>query len=112
MDEWLAEKVLLAVERIPPGEVSTYGDVGGVVGIGPRHVGNVLATYGSGVPWWRVVNAAGEHGAVRIEAAREHWDAEGIEVRPDGRGCRLARYRTDVAALAAAYEAVLARVHP
>ncbi len=48
----------------------TYGTVAEVVGDrlealdgrrrgGPRQVGQVMSRAGSGVPWWRVVNAAG-----------------------------------------------------
>ncbi len=100
----MAEKVLIVVERIPPGSVASYGDIGGIVGIGPRFVGNVLSMYGSGVPWWRVVNAQGDPGGGLIERAVEHWATEGIEVKPNGRGCRIAAYRTDLLALAAAYD--------
>ncbi len=104
----MAEKVLIVVEHIPPGSVASYGDIGGIVGIGPRFVGNVLATYGSGVPWWRVVNAQGDPGGGLIGRAVEHWDAEGIEVKPNGKGCRIATYRADLVALASAYDEGLA----
>jgi alkylated DNA nucleotide flippase Atl1 len=53
------ERVLDAVAAIPPGAVSTYGDVGRSAGCGPRQVGTALARYGSGVPWWRVLRADG-----------------------------------------------------
>ncbi len=104
MDDLLAEKVLIAVEQIPRGRVASYGDIGGVVGIGPRHVGNVLRTYGSGVPWWRVVNAQGDPGGGLMGRAHEHWNVEEIEVKPNGKGCPIARYRADLVALATAYE--------
>ena len=104
MDDLIAEKVLIVVERIPPGSVVSYGDIGGIVGIGPRFVGNVLATYGSGVPWWRVVNAHGDPGGGLISRAAQHWSAEGIEVKPNGKGCRIAAYRADLVALASAYD--------
>lgn len=104
----MAEKVLIAVECIPPGSVASYGDIGGVVGIGPRFVGNVLAAYGSGVAWWRVVNAAGDPGGGLIGRAASHWAAEGIEVKPNGKGCRIDAYRADLIALAAAYDKSLA----
>ncbi len=100
----MAEKVLIVVEHIPPGAVASYGDIGGIVGIGPRLVGNVLATFGSGVPWWRVVNAQGDPGGGLITRAREHWATEGIEVKPNGKGCRIAEYRADLVSLAAAYD--------
>lgn len=63
-EEYLGE-VLDLVEQIPPGRAATYGSLAEVLrerlGVGgPRQVGSVLARAGSGVPWWRVVNAAGQ----------------------------------------------------
>ncbi|MGB3858569.1 MAG: MGMT family protein [Ornithinimicrobium sp.] len=108
MDEWLAEKVLLAVERIPVGRVASYGDIAEIVGIGPRHVGNVLRTYGSGVAWWRVVSRDGDFGGDLLDRARPHWDDEDIVVKPNGLGCRIEDYRADLCALAQAYDEALA----
>ncbi|MGB7448120.1 MAG: MGMT family protein [Ornithinimicrobium sp.] len=104
MDDLKAERVLRVVEQIPPGRVASYGDIGEIVGIGPRYVGRVLSVYGSGVPWWRVVNASGDPGGSLVSRARAHWVGEGIELKPNGRGCRIGRYRADLPALAAAYE--------
>jgi alkylated DNA nucleotide flippase Atl1 len=60
MDDDYAELVLSIVERIPPGQVATYGDIAEIVGRGgPRQVGQVMALLGGGVPWWRVVRADG-----------------------------------------------------
>ena len=60
MDEDYAERVLSVVEQIPPGRVATYGDIAEIVGRGgPRQVGHVMALFGGGVPWWRVVRADG-----------------------------------------------------
>jgi alkylated DNA nucleotide flippase Atl1 len=60
MDEDYAELVLSVVEQIPPGRVATYGDIAEIVGRGgPRQVGHVMALFGGGVPWWRVVRADG-----------------------------------------------------
>ena len=60
MDERYIELVLSVVERIPPGQVATYGDIAELVGIGgPRLVGRVMSLHGGGVPWWRVVRADG-----------------------------------------------------
>jgi alkylated DNA nucleotide flippase Atl1 len=60
VDDDYAELVLTVVERIPPGKVATYGDIAEIVGRGgPRQVGNVMAQFGGGVPWWRVVRADG-----------------------------------------------------
>ncbi|MFW0112658.1 MGMT family protein [Rothia sp. P5764] len=84
MEDVRVERVLRVAESIPPGRVATYGDVGAVAGESPRVVGRVMATWGSGVPWWRVCNARGEipgHAA----PATERWRAEGTALTADGR---------------------------
>lgn len=58
------EKVYGVVRRVPAGFVTTYGDVGGVLGSPTvaRQVGFALAAIGDkdrDVPWHRVVNAKG-----------------------------------------------------
>lgn len=103
-DESLVERVLRAVEHVPPGCVVAYGDVAALVGIGPRHVGNVLAQWGSGVPWWRVTNRDGILPEPLLDAARRHWEDEGVSLRPDGRGCRIADHRADLAELSVRWE--------
>src|SRR3954453_2079022 len=55
-----ARRVLDAVDAIPAGSVMSYSDVAEYVGAGSgRAVGTVMATYGSEVPWHRVVRADG-----------------------------------------------------
>ena len=97
MDDLTVERVLRVVEAIPAGQVAAYGEIGQIVGVGPRLVGRILRTWGSGVPWWRVTSASGDHPL--LERARPHWEAEGIEVAPHGRGCRMARFGADLAEL-------------
>ena len=54
------EAVFDVVEQIPPGRVTTYGAIGGLIGIGPRRVARALSSGGGGaVPWFRVVRADG-----------------------------------------------------
>jgi len=78
-----AEAVLDLVARIPAGRVMAYGDVAAALqqGGGPRQVGTVMARFGSGVPWHRVVRADGSlppgHEA---EALRRHH-REGTPLR-------------------------------
>lgn len=103
MNELLAEKVLRAVEAIPAGRVATYGDIAELVGIGPRHVGNVLARLGSGVTWWRVVNSQGRLPAHLLGQARGQWRLEGITERADGSGCQLSACRADPGEFARGY---------
>jgi alkylated DNA nucleotide flippase Atl1 len=71
------EAVLEVVAAIPPGRVMTYGDVAAVLGSrAARAVGNVMALYGSDVPWWRVIRASGLPPIGHEERARLHYDAE------------------------------------
>lgn len=106
------EHVLRAVEQIPPGRVASYGDIAELVGIGPRHVGNVLRHYGSDVPWWRVVSRDGDFGGDLLHRARPHWDAEQIAVKPNGLGCRMADYRADLPALHTSYRKAVSDLPP
>ncbi len=112
MDELLVEHVLVAVEQIPPGRVAAYGEVGALVGIGPRMVGRIMREYGSNVAWWRVTNSYGDVAAHLRAAVVEPWAAEGIAWKPNRRGCRIAEYRVDAATWAAAYDRVGAHLPP
>lgn len=89
-----AERVLDVAEAIPPGKVMTYGDVAEWLEEGgPRQVGRVMALYGGGVPWWRVVRADGRPlpGAERKALAR--YREEGTPLRDAARsaGDRIPR---------------------
>ena len=85
MHEAYVEGVLALVEAVPPGSVTTYGDVAAMVGAGgPRQVGTVMARHGSGVPWWRVVRADGRPAQGLVEEALGRLEAEGVPVA-DGR---------------------------
>jgi methylated-DNA-protein-cysteine methyltransferase related protein len=86
------ETVLSLVEQIPPGRVMTYGAIADHVSSGgPRQVGTVLARYGGGVPWHRVVTAAGQLPPGHEAEALRRLRAEGTPMRGD---------RVDVAAAA------------
>lgn len=108
VDEALVERVLRAVEQVPPGTVVTYGDIATLIGVGPRHVGNVLARWGSGVPWWRVTNRLGKLPRPLLDEARRHWAAEHISLQPDGGGCRITEHRADLHELATRWRAAVA----
>lgn len=108
MDEELLERVLRAVEQVPRGRLVSYGDIGGIVGIGPRQVGWVMRHYGSNVTWWRVVNASGDPPLALLDEVRARWADEGVWIKPNGRGARMAEYRADLAALAEAYDRAVA----
>lgn len=90
VDDEYVEAVLDVVDQIPPGRVMTYGDVAEVVGArlergGPRQVGAALRVAGAAVPWWRVVNAAGEPPAHHRLAALAELRAEACPLTDDGR---------------------------
>jgi alkylated DNA nucleotide flippase Atl1 len=51
-----AATILDRVRRVPPGYVTTYGDLSPGA---PRHAGRVLSRMPPDVPWWRVVRSDG-----------------------------------------------------
>jgi alkylated DNA nucleotide flippase Atl1 len=89
-----AERVLEVAEAIPPGKVMSYGDVAEWLEEGgPRQVGRVMALYGGGVPWWRVVRSDGVLLAGHEPRALGHYREEGTPLRAAGRsaGDRIPR---------------------
>jgi alkylated DNA nucleotide flippase Atl1 len=89
-----AEAVLEVVARIPPGRVLSYGDVAEYLGEGgPRRVGRVMATRGSGVPWWRVLRADGSVVPELARHAFEQYHVEGTPLRGDGSRVDMAKAR-------------------
>ncbi|MGP5053693.1 MGMT family protein [Brachybacterium paraconglomeratum] len=99
MDDLTVERVLRVVEAIPPGRVAAYGEVGAIVGVGPRLVGRIMGAWGSSTPWWRVTNASGDHPL--LARALPHWQEEGIVVKPNGLGCRMKDFGADLEQLRA-----------
>ena len=76
------ESVLEIVADIPPGRVMTYGDVAATLGSrGARVVGQIMARYGSDVPWWRVIRASGHPPACHEGRALEHYREESTPLR-------------------------------
>src|SRR5699024_1159114 len=94
MDDVTIERVLRVVEAIPPGRVAAYGEEGAIVGVGPRLVGRILREWGGSVPWWRGTNSRGDQ-PLRARAL-PHWEAEGIAIKPYGRGCRIREFGADL----------------
>ena len=86
MDEEYVEAVLALVEQVPRGRVTTYGAVAASVGRGgPRQVGRVMASYGGGVPWWRVIRADGTLPDCHSGEALGLHRAEGTPLLESGR---------------------------
>jgi len=87
-----ASRVLDVVDAIPPGMVMSYGDIAEYLGEGgPRQVGRVMALWGGGVPWWRVVHADGSPPPGHERAALARHRDEGTPTRSgaDGRPSRV-----------------------
>ncbi len=87
--EEYVEEVLALVERIPPGRVVSYGAIADHLAdrsgrASARLVGSIMARYGGGVPWHRVVNAAGRFPPGHEREARARHLAEGTPLRPSG----------------------------
>lgn len=94
------ERVLRIVRSVPPGRVTTYGQVALLAGSprAARQVGGVL--YGSRgrdeIPWQRVVNAKGGISTYKIGAGELQealLRSEGVEIGPEG--VDLRRYGWD-----------------
>lgn len=85
--------MLSVVAAIPPGRVMAYGDVAAVLGSrASRMVGQIMAYYGSEVPWWRVVRASGHPAVDHSTRALEHYRAEGTPLKWSASGV----YRVDL----------------
>ena len=86
-----SSRVLDVVDAIPPGQVMSYGDIAEYLEAGgPRQVGRVLASYGGGVAWWRVIHADGTpapgHDAAALAQLPGRGDAAaGGAAHPAGR---------------------------
>jgi len=104
VDEILVERVLRAVEQVPRGRLVSYGDIATLVGVGPRQVGSIMRHWGGNVAWWRVTNAAGDLPAHLRDEARALWAEEGVLMKSNGLGARMADYRADLSRLAADWE--------
>jgi alkylated DNA nucleotide flippase Atl1 len=97
-NEDFVSRVLAVVEEIPAGRAMSYGEVAAAIGSrAARGVGQVMAYYGSDVPWWRVVRASG-HPALNHEGqALEYYRAESTPLKWSATGVfrvdlRLARW--------------------
>ena len=89
------EAVLGLVESIPPGRVMSYGAVADALhdrfGRGSaRRVGTIMAQWGGGVPWHRVVNGAGRLPPGHELRSRALLESEGVVFR--GPRVRMADY--------------------
>src|ERR1700738_1725214 len=79
------EAVRALVASIPPGRVSTYGDIADAAGLSsPRIVGWIMRTDSSERPWSRVIPASGKPAPHLATRQLELLRAEGV-LADDGR---------------------------
>jgi len=86
------ERIYAVVRQIPPGAITTYGQIAKIVGgCTPRMVGYAMAAlpFGTDVPWQRVINRQGKisprssgFGSAR---QRQLLEAEGVKFDAQGR---------------------------
>ncbi|QZT63753.1 MGMT family protein [Mycolicibacterium austroafricanum] len=79
------ETVRGLVASVPPGRVTTYGDIADTAGLSsPRIVGWIMRTDSSDLPWHRVIAASGRPAAHLATRQLERLRAEGVPA-VDGR---------------------------
>ena len=79
------ERVRALVAAIPPGRVSTYGDIASAAGLSsPRIVGWIMRTDSADLPWHRVITASGRPAAHLATEQLELLRSEGV-LSEDGR---------------------------
>lgn len=80
-DDEFTEAVIAVIENLESGEVAAYGEIATEAGYpgAARAVGNLLRTV-PGLPWWRVVNAAGRLAPGSEQEQAQRLRAEGVTV--------------------------------
>lgn len=92
MDEALHERVREVVAAIPPGTVTTYGDIAAITGAStPRLVGRILSEDGQDLPWHRVLRANGTPAPHLVREQLARLRTEGVLA--DGERVNLRKYR-------------------
>ncbi|WP_350310130.1 MGMT family protein [Mycobacterium gallinarum] len=80
----IVDDVCEDVQTIPLGSVTTYGDIGSRIGVGPRQVGRAVSLLDANVPWWRVVRADGTPATCHGGRARALLIEEGVPFHANG----------------------------
>lgn len=78
----LFERIYDVLRAVPPGRVTTYGQIAWIVGCSARSVGFAMAsvTEESGIPWYRVINSKGKISLKSgADEQRSRLEAEGIQ---------------------------------
>ncbi|MCC7161665.1 MAG: MGMT family protein [Anaerolineae bacterium] len=84
----LFEKIYALARAIPSGKVTTYGQLGAMVGLSDmRAVGDAMNACPPDVPWQRVINARGTISIGGANGARQRilLEQEGVEFDENGR---------------------------
>ena len=88
MADALNERIYFLVRAVPSGYVTTYGQLGAMVGISDaRTIGDIMNASPTDVPWQRVINARGQismQGATGMRQ-RKLLEEEGVEFDAEGR---------------------------
>ncbi|MGB8647015.1 MAG: MGMT family protein [Anaerolineae bacterium] len=76
----LYDRIYDLVRQIPPGKVTTYGQLGIMCGISDSRLVGEAMNASSGIPWQRVINARGQVSIQGATGARQRalLEAEGI----------------------------------
>lgn len=77
----LSERVYFLVRAVPSGRVTTYGQLGAMVGVNDaRTIGDIMNASPPDVPWQRVINSRGEISIQGATGARQRdlLEEEGI----------------------------------
>jgi methylated-DNA-protein-cysteine methyltransferase related protein len=88
-------RIYRLVSRIPSGYVLSYGEIGRIVGTGPRQVAAAMKACPPGLPWHRVVGAGGK---IRTPGEyawmqQERLMAEGVRFRGAGFSYEVYRWK-------------------
>jgi methylated-DNA-protein-cysteine methyltransferase-like protein len=95
-------RIYEVVAAIPAGRVASYGQVAALAGLprGARQVGRALAVCPAGLPWHRVVNAAGRIALPATDPAcerqRRRLLREGVWVAGDRVNLQRWRWQPDL----------------
>lgn len=84
----LFEKIYTLARAIPSGKVTTYGQLGAMVGLSDmRTVGDAMNACPPDVPWHRVINSRGTISMGGATGARQRalLEQEGVEFDANGR---------------------------
>ncbi|QIS22336.1 MGMT family protein [Nocardia terpenica] len=88
------ERVRELVASIPPGRVSTYGDIAAAAGLStPRTVGWIMRTDSADLPWHRVLRADGTPAPHLRHRQLQRLAEEGCPVLGDRVDLTAARFR-------------------